>query len=708
MRMINTILFTKTAFLRFIYVNLFLTCALPLFASDELEVISLKEENQSYDIAKQARVFVDDKGSYSFEQIKSLPESSFQPHKNFNFGLSKKTYWIKMQIQSLSVDQDWLLEVAHPVLDHVDLFTPQVDGTYTTTFYGDTLPFYDRHFKHRTFLFELPLKTNDPKTFYLKVSSESTVSIPMKIWNEKAMTEHKSDEQILFGLYYGLILAMALYNLFLFIYVKDLSYLFYVMYIVSFGLLQMSLNGLAFQYVWPNSTWLASYAPTFLIPFSVSFIIQFTRYFILSAKNSPRMDKFFKVWVWLGIILTVNAMVVSISSILWIIVAYILFGLPFMIGTAIYVWRKGYKPAAYYLISWSAFFIGGLLYSFKSLGILPNIFITTYGIQIGGAMEVILLSIALAARINMMKKEKEDAQKYAIEMQTLLANSYARFVPKQFLSNLGKDSILDVKLGDQISKEMTVMFADIRSFTDLSEKMTPEQNFNFINSYLGRMSPIIQSNHGYIDKFMGDGIMALFDGTPDNALNAAIQMQKHILVYNLHRNKQGYEQINIGIGMHTGRLMLGAIGGIERMEGTVISDSVNLGSRIEGLTKIYGIKIAISEKTFLNLNNPNNFHFRFLDRVQVKGKKQAISIYEAFDGDTETSFELKFKTMSTYEIGIEFYYRKQFKEAKECFLEVLKTNPSDKVSNIYLQRADYYLVHDIEDNWDGISVLTEK
>ena len=123
-----------------------------------------------------------------------------------------------------------------------------------------------------------------------------------------------------------------------------------------------------------------------------------------------------------------------------------------MIGTAIYVWRKGYKPAAYYLIAWSAFFLGGLLYSLKSLGVLPNTFITNYGLQIGGAMEVILLSIALAARINMMKKEKK-MLKYAIEMQTLFANSYARFVPKQFLTNLGKNSILDVKLGDQIQKK---------------------------------------------------------------------------------------------------------------------------------------------------------------------------------------------------------------------------------------------------------------
>lgn len=700
--------FIKNIFFITIIINIFSPGVLPIFASDESDIIVLKHETSSYEIAKQAKVFIDEEKSYEIEKILTLPESDFVSHKNFNFGLSKKAYWIKIQVQSDSPDNDWLLEIAHPVLDHVDLYIPMDNGHYSIKKSGDALPFNDRPIKHRTFVFDIPLKQNQPRIFYLRVSSESTVSIPMKIWNEKAMTESRADEQMIFGVYYGLILAMALYNLFLYIYVRDLSYLFYVIYIVSFGLLQMSLNGLAFQYVWPNSTWLASYAPTFLIPFFSAFIIQFTRYFIVSSKNSPRMDKLFQIWFWLGILLTFNAMVVNISSILWVLTAYPVIGMPLMIGTAFRVWWRGYKPASYYLISWAAFFIGGILFALKSLGILPNIFITNYGLQIGGAMEVILLSIALAARINMMKKEKEDAQKYAIEMQTLLANSYARFVPKQFLTSLGKTSILDVKLGDQISKEMTVMFADIRSFTDMSEGMTPEQNFNFINSYLSRMSPIIQNNHGYIDKFMGDGIMALFEGIPDNALNAAIQMQKHIVIYNLHRNTQGYAPIQIGIGMHTGRLMLGAIGGIDRMEGTVISDSVNLGSRIEGLTKIYGVKIAISEKTFLSLENANNFHFRFLDRVQVKGKQNAISVYEIFDGENEHNFELKFKTRSIYEQGIEYYYKKDFLEAKKCFSEILIKNPEDKVSSIYLQRSDYYLSHSIEEDWNGISVLTDK
>jgi hypothetical protein len=127
-------IFTKTNLLIPIIMSLFSISALSLFASDESEIITLKAENNFYDIAKQARVFIDEKGSYSIEQIKALPESDFQPHKNFNFGLSKKTYWIKLQIQSQSLDQDWLLEIAHPVLDHVDLYTPLDDGTFNSLF----------------------------------------------------------------------------------------------------------------------------------------------------------------------------------------------------------------------------------------------------------------------------------------------------------------------------------------------------------------------------------------------------------------------------------------------------------------------------------------------------------------------------------------------------------------------------------------------
>ena len=154
---------------------------------------------------------------------------------------------------------------------------------------------------------------------------------------------------------------------------------------------------------------------------------------------------------------------------------------------------------------------------------------------------------------------------------------------------------MDIQLGDQMQKEMAILFSDIRSFTDLSEKLTPKENFNFLNSYLKRMSPAIQKNNGFIDKYIGDAIMALFPGDVEDAINAAVDMQKEIRIYNQHRLKLGYDPIKVGCGIHTGNLMLGIIGADDRMEGTVIADSVNVASRIEGLTKVYDASILISD-----------------------------------------------------------------------------------------------------------------
>ncbi|MEG3844496.1 ATP-binding protein, partial [Microcoleus sp. herbarium14] len=163
--------------------------------------------------------------------------------------------------------------------------------------------------------------------------------------------------------------------------------------------------------------------------------------------------------------------------------------------------------------------------------------------------------------------------------------AYGRFVPHDFLSLLEKPSIIEVKLGDNQERDMTVLFADIRSFTALSEQMTPPENFAFINTYLGRVSPAIRKNHGFIDKYIGDAVMALFPTFPEDGVRAAIDMQQEVNFFNEQREKNGLFPIKIGVGLHAGNLMLGTIGERERMESTVIADAVNLASRLEGLTK---------------------------------------------------------------------------------------------------------------------------
>ncbi|MDX1521948.1 MAG: response regulator, partial [Anaerolineae bacterium] len=209
--------------------------------------------------------------------------------------------------------------------------------------------------------------------------------------------------------------------------------------------------------------------------------------------------------------------------------------------------------------------------------------------------------------------------------------SYARFVPHEILEFLGKKSIVEVQLGDQVEREMTILFSDIRSFTTLSEQMSPQESFSFINSFLGEAGPIIRKSNGFVDKYIGDAIMAIFPNKPDDAVRAAIAIRQQLAFHNRRRRKAGQRSIEVGIGIHTGTLMLGTIGESERMEGTVIADAVNIAARLEGLTKQYEVTIIISEDTHNRLESPDRFASTLLDSVTVKGRTNPISIYSLAD-----------------------------------------------------------------------------
>lgn len=280
--------------------------------------------------------------------------------------------------------------------------------------------------------------------------------------------------------------------------------------------------------------------------------------------------------------------------------------------------------------------------------------------------------------------------------------SYGKFVPREFLRFLGRDSIIDVKLGDQIQLNMSVMFSDIRSFTSLSEKMTPEENFNFLNSYLSRVSPVIRKNGGFIDKYIGDGIMALFPKEPENAIDSALEMLFQLKILNEERVKKNFEKISIGIGIHTGSLILGTIGEEERMESTVISDAVNLSARMEDLTKVYSASIIISEQTLNELKDKEKYKHRFLGKVQVKGKRKYVSIFEIYDiYDTEL-LELRNKTENDFNEAIKAYYNREFTKSIQLFEKVLEINPKDKIAYFYTDKMEELARIGISENGTGL------
>ncbi len=287
-------------------------------------------------------------------------------------------------------------------------------------------------------------------------------------------------------------------------------------------------------------------------------------------------------------------------------------------------------------------------------------------------------------------------------------NSFCRFVPREFLHSLQKENILEVKLGDQIEGNITVMFSDIRSYTSLSESMTVEENFRFLNSYFGRIGPLIQKNQGFVNQFLGDGIMALFQHAPENALQAAIEMQKEVDSYNIHRIKKNRNPISIGTGLHYGSLMLGIIGDDKRMDAGVVSNAVNTASRVEGLTKYYGASLVLSENTVKQIANPNKYNHRYLGKVKVKGKNETLSVYEFFGGDSQAAIDLKEKTKNDFERGLEAYYNRQFTEAAVFFKRIIELNENDLAAQMYLRQSANYMVHGVPKDWAGIQKITGK
>lgn len=268
-----------------------------------------------------------------------------------------------------------------------------------------------------------------------------------------------------------------------------------------------------------------------------------------------------------------------------------------------------------------------------------------------------------------------------------LSLAYAKFVPQEFLEFLDKTSIIDVQLGDTVEREMSILFSDIRDFTKLSEGMKPEDNFRFINGYLSRMEPAILENNGFIDKYIGDAIMALFGGSADDAVKAAIAMLRNLEHYNQSRQRPGRKPINIGIGINTGQLMLGTVGGKKHMNSTAISDAVNLASRVEGLTKVYGVPLLIAEETFIKLQNTSDYHIRLIDRVLVKGKSQQTSIFEVFDADPDPICSGKLATRTQFELGLAYLQGQKIEEAQDLFLDCLAQTPADYPAKIYLERC---------------------
>ena len=298
-------------------------------------------------------------------------------------------------------------------------------------------------------------------------------------------------------------------------------------------------------------------------------------------------------------------------------------------------------------------------------------------------------------------KEREEAIRSIHEVSQ-------KFVPHEFIKFLGKDKLTEVSLGDLVEKEVTVLFADIREFTTISENLNPEDNFLFINSFNKRMGPIVRKNGGFIMQYLGDGFMALFPNGSQTALRASVEMHSELRIFNEERAVKDRFPVKLGIGMQNGNLIMGITGDVERLDAAIISDTVNTASRIEGLSKHYGSSILLTDNCKNNLTHPEEFDFRYLGPVQVKGKQKPIDLYECINGDNRQLLKHKLATLKTFEEGMKQYFMKEFAMAAVTFQQIVKKERNDSAAKLFLNRSAHMITQETGDDWKGIASISSK
>ncbi|HHU37317.1 MAG TPA: adenylate/guanylate cyclase domain-containing protein [Treponema sp.] len=269
---------------------------------------------------------------------------------------------------------------------------------------------------------------------------------------------------------------------------------------------------------------------------------------------------------------------------------------------------------------------------------------------------------------------------FALELEST-NKSFSRFVPTQFLQLLNREKIMDVELGDQIERNLTVLFSDIRQFTTLSEIMSPKESFMFLNTYLNRIGPKIREHGGFIDKYVGDGIMALFPESTKSAIDAAIAIQHELSLFNLDQRTKKQPEIEIGLGLHADVMALGTIGEQGRMDTTVIADAVNLASRLESLCKVYGPGIIVLEKLLDLLPEDVSYRHRRIGTVKIKGKKNGYSLVQIYEGIPASRSEKIDTNLELWNRAIDAYESDDLSTAYDLFEEVLEYDQEDLAAN---------------------------
>ena len=335
-----------------------------------------------------------------------------------NFGFTKAVYWVRFRVRGSTGPHNYLVRIGYPLLDRIEFYSELADR-YDVRKLGDRHPFDLRPLTSRSFLIPIAVAPGQSRTFYIRFESQGTQQFPIEVGTQEAQRLHERSEQMALGLYYGIILVLSLYNLVLIFLVRDWTYLYYLLYISGYGVVQLILNGLAYEYFWPDSPEWANISLPLFIGWTFFWSTLFARVFLFTKGTARVMDRLLNGLMISFLALMVLSVIAPYNLNIIIAALLVLLFSVVVLISALVSYRSGFRPARYFLVAWSVLLVGVAIYPLKGFGYLPANFFTEYGLQIGSALEMSLLSMGLADRINVLALEREIARRQTLETQKL-------------------------------------------------------------------------------------------------------------------------------------------------------------------------------------------------------------------------------------------------------------------------------------------------
>lgn len=386
--------------------------------------------------------YEDADGSLTDDQLSSVP---WQRHtgQHTAFGYTDSVYWFRLRIRNDGdAAADRLISIAYPVLDHVRILSRSGEGPWSVEELGDKFTFYERPLHHRLFVIPVHFAPQQELEWVFRVETSSSMQFPLSIWEERDFFLNDQNQVLGMGLYYGIMLIMVLYNLFVFLSVREANYLYYVLYVGCMAGFLASLQGISFQYLWPEATEWNDQSIVVFLSGVVFFAATFTRNF-LRLGEVAWINTAFKFVVIASLSIALLSNIIAYHTMIRILIATAVIGISLAIYAGVWRWGQGFSAARYYTVAWSSMLLGGVILAMNKFNIIPRNVFTENIVQFGSALEVILLSFALADRLNQEKRERYEAQLAAFEHEKVARHAQEEALEQERNARLAQEKALE-------------------------------------------------------------------------------------------------------------------------------------------------------------------------------------------------------------------------------------------------------------------------